>query len=81
VYRPHPDSEDRMLLIRKNKEGRLGSIALNFDGQYQTFKRKPSDKYAQLHRDIRNAGKEFMRLPDDTPVPFEEDLQCKLETM
>ena len=81
VYRPHPDSDDRMLVSRKNKEGRLGSIALNFDGQYQTFKRKPSDKHAQLHRDIRNAGKEFMRLPDDTPVPFEEDPQCKLETM
>ncbi len=81
VYRPSPDSDDRMLLIRKNKEGKLGSVALSFDGQYQTFTRKQSDKYAQLQRDLRNIRKEYERLPDDTPVPFEEDAQCKLETM
>lgn len=81
VYRPRPDSDDRMLLIRKNKEGKLGSIALSFDGQYQTFSRKQSDKYAQLQRDIRSAGRQFERLPDNTPVPFEEDPQCKLATM
>lgn len=81
VYRPQQDRDDRMLLIRKNKEGRLGSIALHFDGQYQTFSRKQSDKYAQLQRDIRDIRKEYERLPDDTPVPFEEDSQCKLETV
>lgn len=81
VYRPQQDHDDRMLLIRKNKEGKLGSIALDFDGRYQTFTRKPSDKYNQLHKDIRAAGKQFERLPDDTPVPFEEDAQCKLETV
>lgn len=81
VYRPTPESDDRMLLIRKNKEGKLGSLALHFDGQYQTFTRKLSDKYAQLQRDIRQAGQTYKRLPDNTWVPFEEDNQCKLETM
>lgn len=80
VYRPNQELSDRMLLIRKNKEGTLGSIALDFDGQYQTFTRKRSDRYQQLQRDIRNAGKQYERLPDDTPVPWEEDAQCKLET-
>ena len=82
VYRPKQESDDRMLLIRKNKEGRLGSIALDFDGRYQTFTRKVSDKYRQLHKDIRAAGREaraFQKLPDDTPVPFEEDQQCSLK--
>lgn len=41
VYRPDPEKEERMLLIRKNKEGELGSIALNFDGPHQTFSRCP----------------------------------------
>lgn len=45
VYRPDSNETDRMLLIRKNKEGTLGSIALDFDGQYQTFTRKRSDRY------------------------------------
>lgn len=39
VYRPNPDQTDRMLLVRKNKEGELGSIALHFDGAHQTFYR------------------------------------------
>ena len=55
-------------------------IALDFDGQYQTFSRKQSDKYTQLRRDIQAAGRPYERLPDDTPVPFEEGTQCKLET-
>lgn len=81
VYRPSHESDDRMLLIRKNKEGKLGSVALDFDGRYQTFTRKAADKYRQLHKDIKEAGKSFQRMPDDTPVPFEEDSQCKLETV
>ena len=80
VYRPQQDSDGRMLLIRKNKEGRLGSIKLDFDGRYQTFTRNRGDKYQETHRRIREAGKlEYARLPDDTPVPFEEDGQCGLE--
>lgn len=79
VYRPYPKCSDRMLLIRKNKEGQLGSIELDFNGRYQTFTRTDADKYRQLHKDIREAGKSFQRLPDDTPVPFEEDAQCSLK--
>lgn len=81
VYRPEQDKNDRMLLIRKNKEGTLGSIALDFDGQYQTFTRKQSDKFAQLQRDIRAAGKQYQKLPDSTPVPWEETGQCTLGNM
>lgn len=79
VYRPNPDETDRMLLIRKNKEGTLGSVALNFDGQYQTFARKRSDSFRALHSDIRDTRTQYERLPDDTPVPWEEAKQCKLE--
>lgn len=80
LYRPDANETDRMLLIRKNKEGQLGSIALDFDGQYQTFTRKRSDKFKQLQRDIRAAGRDYERLPDNTPAPWEEEGQCKLET-
>lgn len=40
VYRPHPDRDERMLLVRKNKEGECGSMELDFDGQHQTFSRR-----------------------------------------
>lgn len=79
LYRPSFDRPERDLLILKNKEGKLGRMVLNFDGQYQTFSRQPQDKYKQTQTAIRRAGKEFQRLPDDTPVPFEEEKQCALE--
>ena len=37
LYQPRSDIGDRMLLIRKNKEGELRSLALGFDGLHQTF--------------------------------------------
>lgn len=78
LYRPSFERSERDLLILKNKEGRLGRMTLNFDGQHQTFSRQPQDKYKQTQSAIRRAGKEFQRLPDDTPVPFEEGQQCSL---
>ena len=75
LYRPSEDSAQRSLLIRKNKEGELGSIILDFDGQYQTFVRNRGDKYNQVQKDIRNAAsqppQEFEQLPMNTYVPFE----------
>ncbi len=82
LYRPAFDRPERDLLILKNKEGTLGRITLNFDGQYQTFSRQPQDKFNQTQAAIRRAGREaraFQKLPDDTPVPFEEDQQCSLK--
>lgn len=75
VYRPDFNRSDRMLLIRKNKEGELGSIELDFDGRYQTFTRSRADKYKSTQKAIRQAGKqeEYERLPNDTPVPFEPE--------
>lgn len=74
LYRPSEDSAQRSLLIRKNKEGELGSIILDFDGQYQTFTRNKGEKYNQLQKNIHKAGaqssKEFEQLPMDTYVPF-----------
>lgn len=69
LYRPSFQESTRELMILKNKEGKLGRITLDFDGAYQTFKRQPSDKYRQVQREIRSIGREFQRLPDDTPVP------------
>ena len=73
LYRPWPDNKDkqgRVLLVRKNKEGELGSIDLDFDGKYQTFAR-PGEVYEPLRED-------YDYLPNDTPVPFEpEQTQMK----
>lgn len=74
LYRPMEDKPQRSLLIRKNKEGELGSIILDFDGQYQTFTRNKGEKYNQLQKDIRKAAskpqQEYEQLPMDTYVPF-----------
>ena len=76
LYRPHFQHPCRELMILKNKEGKLGRITLDFDGQHQTFSRQAADKYAQTRKAIFEAGRaareEFQRLPDDTPVPFEQ---------
>lgn len=76
LYRPSFHDQRRELMILKNKEGRLGRLTLDFDGQHQTFTRSQADKYQQTQRAIRTAGKavreEYERLPDDTPVPFEQ---------
>ena len=79
LYRPNFKAPQRDLLILKNKEGKLGRLTLDFDGQYQTFRRQPRDKFQETQRAIRNAAKNFAVLPNDTPVPFEEDTQCSLE--
>jgi len=78
LYRPSFERSERELLILKNKEGKLGRMTLNFDGQYQTFSRQSQDKYKQTQSAIRKAGREYQRLPDDEPVPFEEAQQCSL---
>ena len=82
VYRPDQEQDGRMLLIRKNKEGELGSIELDFDGRYQTFSRSRGDRYRATQKAIRQAGrsyqKEYERLPDNTPVPFEEQTQLAM---
>ena len=76
LYRPSFQDQRRELMILKNKEGRLGRLTLDFDGQHQTFSRQAADKYAQTRKAIFEAGRaareEFQRLPDDTPVPFEQ---------
>lgn len=76
LYRPNFNQPTRELMILKNKEGRLGRLTLDFDGKYQTFSRQKADQYRQTHNAIRAAGKaakeEYKRLPDDTPVPFEQ---------
>lgn len=41
LYKPRSDSDDRMMLIRKNKEGELRSIGLGFNGQHQAFYCRP----------------------------------------
>ena len=47
LYRPRFDSPCRELMILKNKEGTLGKMTLDFDGDHQTFSRTPSPgKYA-----------------------------------
>lgn len=74
VYRPDFNKSDRMLLIRKNKEGELGSIELDFDGRYQTFTRSRADKFKATQKAIWQVGRQqYERLPDDTPVPWEEE--------
>ena len=80
LYRPSFERAERELLILKNKEGKLGRMTLNFDGQHQTFSRQPQDKYKQTQSAIRKVGREanFQRLPDSEPVPFEEAKQCSL---
>ena len=76
LYRPNFNQPTRELMILKNKEGRLGRLMLDFDGQYQTFSRSKADQYRQTHNAIRAAGKavqqEYKRIPDDTPVPWEQ---------
>ena len=81
LYRPSFERSERDLLILKNKEGKLGRMTLNFDGNHQTFSRQMQDKYKQTQAAIRRAGREardFPALPTGTPVPFEEDNQCAL---
>ena len=76
LYRPNFQLPLRELMILKNKEGKLGRMTLDFDGQYQTFSRQAADKYRETQSAIRAAGRsaqqEYKRLPDDTPVPFEQ---------
>jgi replicative DNA helicase len=75
LYRPKFEQEDRILLVRKNKEGELGSIALDFDGQRQTFSRKKTNPYAGMPRKpkptvVLGCPQQVIDLPDDFPVPF-----------
>lgn len=72
LYRPSIKAPTRELMILKNKEGRLGQMTLDFDGQHQTFTRQAKDKYVQTQKAIRQVRQEYERLPDDTPVPFEQ---------
>ena len=69
LYRPRSDSTDRMMLIRKNKEGELRSMELGFDGKYQTFGKKqgvpaapPGSLKAQAD-DWRNGAKKMSERP------------------
>lgn len=78
LYRERLEDRRRNFLILKNKEGELGRMTLDFDGQTQTFAQCRSDQYRQTQRAIRTAAQQYERLPDDTPVPFEEDRQCKM---
>lgn len=75
LYRPKFEQEDRILLVRKNKEGELGSIALDFDGQRQTFSRKKANPYAGMPKKpkptvVLGCQQQVIDLPDDFPVPF-----------
>lgn len=45
LYRPDRNKTGRSLLVRKNKEGELGSVLLHFDGSTQTFWRWGDGKY------------------------------------
>jgi len=60
LYRPEPEKQERMLLVRKNKEGQLGSILLDFNGGTQTFIRS-GDQWRDPDA--------FEPLPNDTYVP------------
>ena len=69
-----PDG-NRKLYITKNKEGTCPMITLEFDGKHQRFSKASQTgqiigKYAA---DAKKAKQKYKRLPDSTPVPFEED--------
>lgn len=75
LYRERQDMPQRNLDVLKNKDGPLMKMVLDFDGQYQTFVRNQADKYQATQAAIRRSGqdaRQFRRLPDDTPVPFEQ---------
>lgn len=74
------ETEQRILKIAKNKEGTLGHLKLDFDGQHQTFKKsKPTT--SQIMAETRRIDKEYRKrqaqqqqwveLPPDTPIPIE----------
>lgn len=72
---------DRILSIEKNKEGTCPAIKLAFDGKYQTFTKSKGTgdivrKYANMGKKAQRQnrqGNQMSLLPDDTPVPFEEE--------
>lgn len=59
----------RKLTIQKNKEGRLGSTKLYFDGARQTFSKKPIKDTEPIAETAPVSGQMEM-LPDDYKVPF-----------
>lgn len=72
---------NRILKIGKNKEGTCPQILLEFDGKHQRFSKAENStsligKFVAdgklIQRRNQTAGKQISMLPDDTPVPFEE---------
>lgn len=78
LYRDNPDDPQsrRILAVEKNKEGEVGKLHLNFDGEIQTFRAyvtlTPPPQRGRRDSDDDSAGQQvqFSELQDDEPVPF-----------
>ncbi|MBE6987982.1 MAG: hypothetical protein E7432_04295 [Ruminococcaceae bacterium] len=55
LHKPKEDDRMRELIIAKNKEGEVGTIALDFDGKYQRF--FESQRAHDIFKEIRKIGK------------------------
>lgn len=87
LYREKPDDSRsrRVLFVAKNKEGTIGKIYLDFNGRTQTF--QESDSTQETARALAGAGRKakrrtansdqtsLYRLPDITPVPWEDEYE------
>ncbi len=70
---PNDNRSNRVLKVAKNKEGERARFELRFDGPCQTLtpvEPTPGEKYRELQREIRKAGKASRA--DDGQVTFTE---------
>ena len=66
-------SGPRNLTVQKNKEGRLVTTKLYFDGARQTFSKKPiPERDGKPPKQAEPLSGQMGVLPDDTEVPFSE---------
>lgn len=78
LYRESPDDPQsrRILTVEKNKEGEVGKLYLNFDGETQTFRAyvtlTPPPQRGRRDNDDDPVDQQvsFRELQDDEPVPF-----------
>lgn len=76
LYRKDPDDPNslRVLSVEKNKEGEVGNLYLNFDGEIQTFRvyvtlTPPPPRGRQSEPEYEQV--QFTEIPDDgQPLPF-----------
>lgn len=66
----------RILIVDKNKDGPLAEMRLSFDAKHMRFAvldRKGQEQQPEEDREKILGQAELYDLPDDTPVPFEEE--------